>query len=246
MSEREDLGLELDGREGPALPISEERKERLVAAALGEVLVPAPKRRRWLPIAAAVAGLFLAPGAVAAWMVFRPKPEPPRPVPSPRKPVIAAPPVVAPPPAPKQQAVEPKPRPRPKPKRSAPAKPEDLLAKANRLRRRARWRGAERAYLEVDRRFPKSGSAYVALVAAASLRLEHLDDAKGALDLLTRAERAREDGPLDAELLWTRSRAHRRLGDAPLERRALERLLSEHPNAPLVEIARARLAELTP
>lgn len=241
MSDREDLGLDLDDRPGPALPLSNEAEERLISAALGEAMAPAKRdRRRWLPIAAAVVGLFLAPGAFAAWMLLRPKPEPVRPAPKVEAPVVTKTPAAPPP------AVEPPPLPRRrKPKRRRTERPEDLLAEANGLRRHAKWRRAERTYVEVARRFPKSGSAYVALVAASSLRLEHLGDPKGALELLARAERTDGGGPLDAEILWTRSRAHRRLGEAAKERRALERLLSKHPDAPLVEAARARLEELS-
>jgi tetratricopeptide repeat protein len=224
--------MKLDDQLGPALPLSPEAEEKLISFALDQAFEK--KRRRWLPIAAAALVLLGTPAAIAAWMSARKAEriflEPPPPVRH-----VVVPKTMAEPPPP---VAEEKPK-KAKKKREA----EDLLAKANTLRRSSKWREAESVYLEVAERFPKSGSAYVALVAAASLRLEHLDDPAGALALLARA--AKKSGPLDAEILWHQSRAHRQRGDAQREFRALERMLKEHPGSPFTEAAEDRLRELS-
>ena len=227
--------MKLDDRSGPALPLTADAQERMIAAALEEVY-PLKRRPRWIALAAAVFLLIGAPAAVAAWMYARPPEKtiapPPPPLP---KPVVKAEPEVV-----EEEPAPPAPEPRTKKKKEQ--RSEDLLAKANALRRESKWREAEAVYLEVADRFPKSGSAYVALVAAASLRLEHLDDPKGALALLAKA--AKRKGPLDAEILWSRSRAYRALGRAAEERRAIETLLAEHPDAPFVDAARERAKQI--
>ncbi len=246
MSRNDDLApIDLDPRPGPALPLSREDEDRIVGSVLdAHFAAQAAPRRPWLPILAAAAVLLAVSGAMAAWMAT-PDPVPPRPRPPPASaPVIAAPdppPEVAPPSPP----IPPGPPSRPtRPRHAKPKAAEDLLAKANALRARSRWRRAESVYVEVAERFPGSGSAYVALVAAGALRLEHLDDARRALQLLARAARLRENGPLDAEIVWNESRAHRRLHHDEAERASLQRLLSRHPSAPFSEEAQARLRAL--
>lgn len=124
--------------------------------------------------------------------------------------------------------------------RSAP----DLLAQANELRRARNYRAAERTYLQVAARYGSSGSAYVARVAAASLRLEHLSNPRGAVALYREALRHRPGGNLDAEARYGLARAQRRLGQGAAERRTLEELLRRHPQAPFARRARSRLTEL--
>ena len=225
--------MKLDDQLGPALPLSPEAEEKLISFALDQAFEK--KKTRWLPIAAAALVLLGTPAAIAAWMAAR-KDEP----------------VVLEPPPPVRHVVVPKQIEEPPPVVVPEVKPrkaekkreaEDLLAKANALRRSSKWREAESVYLEVGDRFPRSGSAYVALVAAASLRLEHLEDPRGALALLAKA--SKKSGPLDAEILWTQSRAHGRLNDRTREKAAIERMLAEHPGSPFTEAAQDRLRELS-
>lgn len=119
---------------------------------------------------------------------------------------------------------------------------EDWLATANTLRGERRWAEAEGAYLEAVRSAPSSRAAYVARLSAASLRLEHLHDARGALALYREAAQA--DGELDAQAELGVARAHRALGQRAAEREALERLLAQHPHSAVAAPAAARLAEL--
>lgn len=136
-------------------------------------------------------------------------------------------------------------RPRERARRaSAPATAPDLLARANEQRRARDYGAAERSYVQVVARFGNSSSAYVARVAAASLRLEHLGNARGAATLYREALRRRPNGNLDAEARYGLARAQRRLGQVNAERRTLEELLRQHPQAPFASRARSRLAEL--
>src|SRR5688500_6459526 len=99
--------MKLDDRLGPALPLSREAEEKLIASALDQAY-PIAKRRRWIPIAAAALVLIGAPAAIAAWMTSRaekPIVAPAPPAPPPPKPRASLPP---PPPA---EAVEEQPPP---------------------------------------------------------------------------------------------------------------------------------------
>jgi tetratricopeptide (TPR) repeat protein len=118
------------------------------------------------------------------------------------------------------------------------------LAEANRLRAAARWQAADAAYERVWRSAPKSSSAYVARVAQASVRLEHLGDARGALTAYRAALAQSPDGPLGEEIRFGIAEALRRRGDARQERDALERFLAAYPDSPLATRARQRLAAL--
>ncbi|MEO0323558.1 MAG: tetratricopeptide repeat protein, partial [Myxococcota bacterium] len=120
--------------------------------------------------------------------------------------------------------------------------PEDLLERANGLRGARRYSAAERASLEVVRLHPRTRAAYVAQVAAAGLRLDRLGRARAAGRLYRAA--LRRGGPLDAEVRYGLSRVAARVGPPGEERRALERLLAEHPGSPYAATARRRLAML--
>lgn len=120
--------------------------------------------------------------------------------------------------------------------------PEDLLARGNRLRGEGRYAEAERTYMRVVRSAPRSGSAHVARIAAADLRLERLDDAAGALKLYRRA--GARPGPLSVEARAGTARALRTLGRFDEEQRALEKLLKHHDQGPAAARARKRLDEL--
>ena len=125
------------------------------------------------------------------------------------------------------------------------AAPEDLLREANALRAGGRWRDAESLYLRVIREQPASLAAYVARVASGSLRLEHLGNARGALRQFQDALRLQPQGVLGQEARHGSAEAWRALGDRNAEARALEELLTHHPDSPLGTTARARLRELS-
>ena len=117
----------------------------------------------------------------------------------------------------------------------------DLLQLANRMRREGRWNEAEQTYSEVFRNYPSSMSGYVARVAAASIRLDHLDDACGALWLYREAVANRPGGSLEAEARQGIARSWQRLGDTEREREALVDLLQKQASGPAAEQARHRL-----
>ncbi|MCA9613956.1 MAG: hypothetical protein H6721_25975 [Sandaracinus sp.] len=119
---------------------------------------------------------------------------------------------------------------------------EDLLRRANGLRGGRQWREAERTYLEVTSAHPSTHAAYVARVAAAALRLEHLDDPGGAVRLYRSA--ISHGGNLDAEARAGLARAYGRLGRASDEADAWRGLLQRHPSSPFAGRARSRLSEL--
>lgn len=122
--------------------------------------------------------------------------------------------------------------------------PRDLLREANALRGQGAFPAAERLYLRVVREHPRSGSAYVANVAAASLRLERLNNPRGALALYRTALRDNPSGSLAPEIRRGIAIAARRAGQPDTERRALVDFLAHHPGSPFAATARARLSEL--
>jgi hypothetical protein len=91
---------------------------------------------------------------------------------------------------------------------------------------------------------PGTLAAYVARVAAASIRVDHLDDASGARTLLRQALRERPNGALDLEVRTGLSKAEHALGDRAAEREALQSLVQSHPASLAAERARERLREL--
>ena len=73
----------------------------------------------------------------------------------------------------------------------------DLLAEANRARRDREWARAAALYERVMR--SQADESYAATVALASLRVDHLEDPRGALDLYERALAHRPGGALSAQ-----------------------------------------------
>ena len=146
-------------------------------------------------------------------------------------------------PEPEEVVAPPETRARPRTAREAPS--EDLLAEANALRGAGRFREAEALYQRVARSERGAFTGYVAEVAAAGVRVEHLRDARGALAGYRRALAARPGGPLDAEAREGEARALRVLGDRAGEARALEALVSAHPSSAQARRARSRLEELS-
>lgn len=118
---------------------------------------------------------------------------------------------------------------------------EDLLGTANALRAQRRYPEALAKYLQVVREHPASPQAAAARVSAATLRLEHGNDADGALELLEGAPSERRAIP-EAEFLVAES--YRSQGKANQERQALQRFLSGNPNHPLASKASRRLEVL--
>jgi tetratricopeptide (TPR) repeat protein len=119
--------------------------------------------------------------------------------------------------------------------------PEDLLIEGNRLRAEKRWAKADEVYTRAFQSAPASQAAYVARVASAAVRLEHLDDAAGALARYRSALRHVPDGALSEEILFGIADAYRALGKPEKEREALEEFLAAHPSSPLSKQAQARL-----
>jgi tetratricopeptide (TPR) repeat protein len=155
-------------------------------------------------------------------------------------------PAALPPSAPPAVKTEPSERPEPVPAKSASEArvAQDLLERANRLRGEGRYRAAERTYLRVVTQNPSGAAGYTARVAAAGLRLERLDDAKGALRLYDDALRASPSGPLTPEVHEGMAHAYRALQRPSDERSALLALLARQASGPAAERARQRLRVL--
>src|SRR5262249_7594388 len=96
----------------------------------------------------------------------------------------------------------------------------------------------------VSRSFPGSDEAYTASIAAAALRLEHLDDADGALELYQSAFKARRDGPLAEEALFGVAGAYRALGRWKAERHTLELFMRRFPKSSMREQVEQRLTQI--
>jgi hypothetical protein len=176
--------------------------------------------------------------------IVEPQPEPPaRRVRSKRPRVVVAAPPPAPVPAP---TLVPRPEPAPAPIVVVPEDlpPADLLAFANERRTRRAWREADEFYRATISRFPGTDAAVVAGVASASLHLQHLGDAAGALAAFQRTLGARPSGPVAEEARWGMAEAHRALGDAAAEALALRDFLRHHPASALAPSAERRLRRL--
>lgn len=220
---------------------------------------PAP-RKRWVPLLAAALVAAAVVGAGAAVITTRlmartpaPQAAPPAPSVAPRapSPLEVTPPApspieVAPTPtdvAPIDVAPPPPPRPRPVATDDAPAA--DLLARANQARKDRAWRDADALYRRVAARFAGTDAAVVAQLASASLHLEHLGDARGALAGYRRALAARPGGELGEEARWGIAEATRAIGDRAGEATALRAFVDAHPGSALAPAAQRRLAALS-
>ena len=145
------------------------------------------------------------------------------------------------PPPPQQTRDEPAPQ-RPKPKRDE--SPADLLGEANAKRAAKQWRESDELYARVVERAPKTLAAQTALIASASLRLEHLGDPKGALQRFRRALAIAPNGALAEDARWGIAEAARAIGNGAAEAAALDEFLAHHASSPLAPRAKARRAEL--
>jgi hypothetical protein len=122
--------------------------------------------------------------------------------------------------------------------------PEDLLAAANAARAAHHWREADALYARVVSAAPAELAQQTALVASASLHLEHLGDPTGAI---RRFRAALAAGPRDAlaeDARWGLAEAARATGDAAAEAHALDDFLAHHASSPRAARARVRRTEL--
>jgi hypothetical protein len=263
--------LTLDDNAGPAAHISRAKADALIASALleaGFAALPAavptqtnvstavpPARRRSLlwQVAAACAMAFVGMGSASAAVMLYKRIVAPEPVviqlpaekphahkrkAKPVEPVVvqeAAPEVVVEEPAVERDRSE---------KRKPARKPEDFLDDANRLRAEKRWRDADEAYARVWQAAPNSSAAYVARVASAAVRLEHLHDPRTALSRYRAALEQSPRGPLLEEIRFGIAECHHARKNVAEERKALEAFVHDHPGSGLAKKARARLEEL--
>jgi hypothetical protein len=228
---------------GPALPISDAQAQLLVQGAMAGAARPMrpPRRMMRFAVAATICAALAGTAAAAIWYARSkpaelPAPTAPAPIkppPAPQTPMVAPPPsAFAPPPI----VIEPPARPRP-------TAAQDLLHLANQRRAQRQWREAQSLYRRVEREYASSESAYVAMLADASLRLEHLHDARGALGLY-RTALAKGPGSLREEAGFGVAESYRALGQKKAESQALESFVAAHPDSPMTPRARERLEEL--
>lgn len=138
------------------------------------------------------------------------------------------------------------------PGRAKPARPEpdpaeaaaDLLGEANAKRAAKQWRDSDALYARVVHLAPKSLAAQTALVASATLHLEHLADPKGAAQRFRRALAIAPAGALAEDARWGLAEAARASHDSAGEAAALDDFLAHHGGSPLAQRAKARRAEL--
>ena len=119
----------------------------------------------------------------------------------------------------------------------------ELFAEANAARRALDLRKATDLYLALDRRFPESPEAPVALVSAGDL-LSRLGEPAAALRAFDRYLERRADGALAPEALFGRARTFRQLGRRQDEVDAWRRLLHAFPGSVYESAGRQRLGEL--
>lgn len=119
------------------------------------------------------------------------------------------------------------------------ATPEDLLGRASALRKAHSYKAALAVYELILTRYPGSRQSAIARVAAAQIELSQFGDARTAQ---RRFQEAQGDTELGPEALFGLAEACRAQGDVAGERKALNRLLKQHPESPLAAAARKRLA----
>jgi len=221
---------------GPALPISDAQAQLLVQGAMAGAARPmrAPRRMTRFAVAATLCAVVAGTAAAAIWYtkqkpVELPAPAAPAPIKPPPPPVSA--PSFVPPPPPVVETPH------------HPPAAQDLLRLANQRRAQHQWRDAQSLYRRVEREYTGSESAYVAMLADASLRLEHLHDAHGALGLY-RTALAKGPGSLREEAGFGVAESYRALGQKKAEAQALDSFVAAHPDSPMTPRARERLEEL--
>lgn len=121
---------------------------------------------------------------------------------------------------------------------------QDLLAAANAARAAHRWREADQLYARVVSGGAAELAVQAALVASASLHLEHLGDPSGALRRFRAALAAGLPAALAEDARWGLAESARATGDTVDEAAALDDFLTYHAGSPRAVRARARRAEL--
>ncbi len=237
----------LDDRPGPAR-FSPARRQAMIRGAIdawqaerSTSAAPPPRRRYGRVVAIAAATFALTGAAAALWygVATTGQDEPSGTgAADPRSAVTGDPAGAAAEPTTAEALAAEQPAPRPAPESRA---AQDLLQLANRMRGEGRWKQAEQTYGKVYLQYPGSMSGYVARVAAASIRLDHLGDARGALRLYREAVASRPGGALEVEARQGIARSWRRLGDREREREALGELLKKDASGPAAEQTRRRL-----
>lgn len=120
----------------------------------------------------------------------------------------------------------------------------ELLARANALRAKTQWRAAQTLYLRVLGAEATNRERCVAMLAAASLAVEHTGTPRQGLALYRRALTLDASGELAEEARVGMARASRALGDGETEAAALRELLARHPKSVWAPQAKRRLEEL--
>jgi outer membrane protein assembly factor BamD (BamD/ComL family) len=119
----------------------------------------------------------------------------------------------------------------------------ELFSVANQARRASRFAEAKRLYHRLQEQFPGSSEAQLSLLTLASLQLD-TGNAGAALRMFDRYLR-RAGGPLEAEALYGRARALRRLNQGNAEARAWRGLLAKYPGSRYAHEAQERLKALS-
>jgi tetratricopeptide (TPR) repeat protein len=119
-----------------------------------------------------------------------------------------------------------------------------LLARANQLRAQRRWGLAESTYRQVLRSGATDKQRYVALVAAASIALQHLGRPAQAAELYQRALGLFPNGELSEEALVGSAESYRALHRPEAELAALLRLSAQYPDSLRAPTTQRRLAQL--
>ena len=240
---------------------------RLAERVAGRTAAVRPSRRARILAGAAGLALLVAAGGAAAWVSVRGLPSR-----SPEARVAARPEGRRPRPAseaaPASRPLQPQPQPQPPPQpqsnergltrrggageRGRSPRPSlataaptasELFADANAARRGLDLRRATDLYLALDRRFPESAEAPVALVSAGDL-LSRLGEPAAALQAFDRYLDRQPDGAVAPEALFGRARALRQLARRQDEIAAWRRLLRAFPGSVYDSAARQRLGEL--
>jgi TolA-binding protein len=121
-----------------------------------------------------------------------------------------------------------------------PSSAQELLTKADQLRRSGSPSSALVTYRELQRRFPSSIEAQISRMSAGRMLLTSSGDAAGALRQFD-GYLAHGSGALREEALIGRATALARLGRTADERATWRQLLREYPNSQGARLARTRL-----
>jgi ferric-dicitrate binding protein FerR (iron transport regulator)/TolA-binding protein len=122
--------------------------------------------------------------------------------------------------------------------------PDQILARAQALRKKRDWSGAARAYSQLVQEFPRSGQARTARVSLGVIQLRHLGQAGKALRNFDAYLRAAPNGALAPEAIYGRASAFRAQDRTDLEAAALGDLVARFPASLRVPAARQRLKQL--